>query len=100
MTQSNLWELATTKLSEKDKAYVIAIQSFKIEDSLAAVDQRKQWCVDKQWTMKRHGKGVILRDVFTKIAVWISKFVAVGIVAVSFDQPHAALRWAFVRFLL
>jgi len=42
MTKSNLWEPATIKLSEKDKAYVIAIPSFKIEDLLAGVDQRKQ----------------------------------------------------------
>lgn len=37
---------------------------------------------------------------FSKIAVWIQKFVEVGDVAVSYDPGYAALPWAAVRFLL
>jgi len=40
--------------------------------------------------MKRHDRAVTLRDAFAQIAVWFSKFVAVGVVAVSYDPAHAA----------
>ena len=58
--------------------------------------------MDKRWTVPRGGNknAVVLRDVFTKIAVWIDKFMVVGDMAVQYDPAHAALPWALIRFLL
>ena len=76
--------------------------SINVGDILQSVERRKQECIDKQWTVSRGGNknAVVLRDVFTKIAVWINKFMVVGDMAVQYDPAHAALPWALVRFLL
>ena len=76
--------------------------SNNINDILESLEWRKQECVDKQWTVSRGGNrnAVVLRDVFTKVAVWINKFMAVGDIAVQYDPGHAALPWALIRFLL
>ena len=74
----------------------------KLDDLLAAVADKKRECQQKQWTVQR-GPGrnaVVLRDVFTKIATWIEKFVECGDSVVQYDPGHAALPWAAVRFLL
>ena len=69
---------------------------FDATDLLSAVNDRKTECELKQLTVKK----VVLRDVFTKIAVWVEKFVEVGDVVVAFDPGYAALQWAAVRFTL
>ena len=76
--------------------------SVNINDVLESVERRRQECIDKQWTVPRgkNKNAVVLRDVFTKIAVWINKFIAVGDIAVQYDPGHAALPWALIRFLL
>lgn len=76
--------------------------SDSINEILESLERRKKECIDKQWTVPRGRKGnaVVLRDVFTKIAVWINKFMAVGDIAVQYDPGHAALPWALIRFLL
>ena len=98
----NLWDLAASQLSEKNKACINFSPAFKLDDLLAAVDDRKHDCQQNQWTVER-GPGrnaIVLRDVLTKIATWIEKFVACGDCAVQYDPGHAALPWAAVRFLL
>ena len=98
----NLWNLAASQLSEKNKACINSSSPTKLDDLLAAVDDRKHECQQNQWTVDR-GPGrnpIVLRDVFTKIATWIEKFVACGDCAVQYDPGHAALPWAAVRFLL
>ena len=92
----NLWDLAATRLSEKDKATLDLSSTTKLDDLLSAVDSRRKECERRQWTVKR----VVLRDVFTKIAKWIEKFIEVGDIAVQYDPGHAALPWAALRFLL
>lgn len=42
----------------------------------------------------------MIRDVFSKISIWLEKLVGVGDVAVSYDPGHAALPWTGIRFLL
>ena len=76
--------------------------SYNIKDILESVERRRQECIDKQWTVPRGRtrNAVVLRDVFTKIAVWINKFMVVGDIAVQYDPGHAALPWALIRFLL
>ena len=92
----NLWELAATRLSEKDKQYIDFNSTTKLDDLLSDVKRRRQECEQRQWTVKK----VVLRDLFTKIAKWVEKFVEAGDVAVQYDPVHAALPWAAVRFLL
>lgn len=67
--------------------------SVNINDILESVERRKQECIDKQWTVSRRGtkNAIVLRDVFAKIAVWISKFMVVGDIVVQYDPVHAAL---------
>ena len=92
----NLWDIAVTKLSDKEKARLDLSSTVKLDELLSDVKSRIQECKQRQWTVKR----IVLRDVFTKIAKWIEKFIDVGDVAVQYDPGHAALPWAAVRFLL
>ena len=97
-----MWTIAAARLKEKDRVYLVPNTSVNISDILQSVESRKQECIDKQWTVPRGGNknAVVLRDVFTKIAVWIDKFMVVGDMAVQYDPAHAALPWALIRFLL
>ena len=92
----NLWDLAATRLGEKDKAYLDLNSTTKLDDLLIAVKNRRQECEQRQWTVKK----VVLRDIFTKIVTWVEKFIEVGDVAVQYGPGHAALPWAALRFLL
>ena len=98
----NLWDLAASQLSDKYKACINFSSTVKLDDLLVAVKDKKEECQKKQWTLER-GPGrnpIVLRDVFTKIATWIEKFVECGDCVVQYDPGHAALPWAAVRFLL
>ena len=92
----NLWDIAVTRLSEKEKAHLDFSSTDKLDELLSAVESRRHECEQRQWTIKQ----VVLRDVFTKIARWIQKFIDVGDVTVQYDPGHAALPWAALRFLL
>ena len=98
----NLWDLAASQLSDKNKACINFSSTTKLDDLLAAVNDKKRECQEKQWTVERgrERNAIVLRDVFTKIATWVEKFVACGDSAVQYDPGHAALPWAAVRFLL
>ena len=98
----NLWNLAASQLSDRNKACIDFRSTAKLDDLLAAVDDKKRECQRKQWTVERSPgrNAIVLRDVFTKIATWIEKFVACGDCVVQYDPGHAALPWAAVRFLL
>ena len=100
----DLWALAAEGFKQKDKDILRDLQTttIRLNDLLAAVEERKKECRERQWELKR-SKGndaVVLRDIFAKIATWIEKFIEVGDVAVTYDPGHAALPWAEVRFLL
>lgn len=41
-----------------------------------------------------------LRDRAEKILEWVDKFKQVGDIAIQYDQAHAALPWAGIRFIL
>lgn len=93
----NLWDLAASRLNDRVKACLDDLDSTtNLDELLSAVKNRRQECEQHQWAIKR----VVLRDVFTKIARWVAKFVEVGDVAVQYEPGHAALPWAAVRFLL
>lgn len=123
----DLWSQAAAKLKDKDRSHILHL-TIDLESLRAAVEERRQECVEKQWFVPSKSSctlefllkvrfpkrllrsrlseigtsksKVVLRDVFAKIAFWIEKFVEVGDVAVQYDPGHAALPWALVRFLL
>jgi hypothetical protein len=72
-----------------------------LNDVLAAVEAKKQSCMQKRWKFtKRNGEVIIIRDLFEKIATWVNKFKDVMDVAVQYDPTHASLPWAGIRLLL
>lgn len=102
---SDLWAAALNTLSEEDRKSVAFDGLPKLEvlsDLEQLVASTKESSIKKRWRFHRSGSGqtVILRDLFSKIAVWIDRFKEVGDIVVQFDPVHAALPWAGVRFLL
>lgn len=72
-----------------------------LRDILSAVEGQRDRCQRGRWkTRRRNGQEIIVRDVCAKIVACVKKFLSVVDVAVSFDQVHAALPWAGVRFIL
>lgn len=102
---SDLWAAALNTLSEEDKKLVIFDGQHKLDvlsDLSQLVNNAKEDSIKKRWRFHRPGDGqtVILRDLFSKIVVWIDRFKEVGDIVVQYDPVHAALPWAGVRFLL
>ncbi len=100
----DLWALAAENLGQKDKDSLRELNATttRVEDVAGAVEERKKECKDRQWELKRSkGKeAIVLRDVFSKISIWLQKLVEVGDIAVNYDPGHAALPWAGIWFLL
>ncbi|TKA82405.1 hypothetical protein B0A49_00003 [Cryomyces minteri] len=71
-----------------------------LEELRDVITTKREECENKRWKYTVGGKEVVLRDVAEKVITWISKFKEIGDIAVGFDQVHAALPWAAVRFLL
>lgn len=100
----HLWQTAVQSLSDEDKANLdlssqnalqVLEQSLKLTDDAEKRSQKDAW----QFT-RRSGEKVIVRDVFSKVALWINHFKAVGDTVVQYDPAHAALPWASLRFIL
>ena len=99
----NLWTDAASSLHEKDKTSLsLSDPAPKLDDLLGIVSNAREEYQRKQWRVHISAKNevIILQDVFSKIAVWIKKFVEVGDTAMQYDTGHAALPWAAVRVLL
>ncbi|KAL8771405.1 MAG: hypothetical protein Q9209_003073 [Squamulea sp. 1 TL-2023] len=71
-----------------------------LEKALKTAEEKKQISLKRRWKIKIKNKEVVVRDVLEKIINWLDHFKAIGDVAVQYDQAHAALPWAGVRFLL
>jgi hypothetical protein len=98
---SSLWELAASRLRDKDKAFIDFGSPIKLYDLLSTVQDKQKECIEKQWGIPGGtGNTIKIRDIFAKIAKWIEKFIEVGDVAIQYDPGHAALPWAAVRFIL
>ena len=102
---SDLWVAALNQLSEEDRKLVDFDGQLKLDilsDLGQLVSNAKENSIKERWRFHRPGDGqtVILRDLFSKIAVWIDRFKEVGDIVVQYDPVHAALPWAGVRFLL
>ena len=105
MNGEDLWAAALKTLSEEDRNLVAFDGQHKLEvlsDLGQLVATAKESSVSKRWRFHRPGDGqtVILRDLFSKIVVWIDHFKEIGDIVVQYDPVHAALPWAGVRFLL
>ena len=92
----DLWSLAAKGLSDKNKKTLDFGTTVDLQDLLSSVKGSEDECERKQLVVY----NVVLRDIFSKIAVWIQKFMEVGDIAVQYDPGHAALPWAAVRFVL
>ena len=97
-----LWSKAVAALSEEERRILHTNEPPRqvVKNLLHTVEEEKQLCLEKRWKYRKDGQDIILRDKLEKIMMWVSKFVAVGDVAIQYEPLHAALPWAAVRFLL
>ncbi|KAI0098626.1 hypothetical protein GGR51DRAFT_426684 [Nemania sp. FL0031] len=101
----DLWKTAVAELSEQDKAALNLDRADKLDaisQSLELANNAADRYKKKTPRFRRsEGKEVVIaRDVFAKVARWISHFKEVGDTIVQYDPTHAALPWAGVRFVL
>lgn len=90
-------------LSNEDKRFTDYQKLDKrnfLADLIQDVESKQQLCANGSWTIGRKGGPLVLRDMFSKIVLWINKFREVGDFVTQFDPVHAALPWAGVRLLL
>ena len=81
----NLWERAVATLQKKDKESLIDCNTkINLKEILSTVEVEKRSCESKRWVVKRgpNKDPIVLRYVFSKMAGWIEKFIAVGDTAV------------------
>lgn len=99
----DLWQKALATLDDDLKASLDFKNSTKrdiLEKTLKTAEEKKQIALKRRWKIKIKNKEVVVRDVLEKIIKWLDHFKAIGDIAVQYDQAHAALPWAGVRFLL
>ncbi|KAL9633768.1 MAG: hypothetical protein Q9204_003260 [Flavoplaca sp. TL-2023a] len=99
----DLWQKALTTLDDDLRASLDFKNSTKrdiLEKTLRIAQEKKQLSQRRRWKIKVKGEELVVRDVLEKIIRWLDHFKAIGDVAVQYDQAHAALPWAGVRFLL
>ncbi len=105
---SDLWASALATLNVEDRQRIAFEGQDKLDvltDLQTQSNAAKDESLENRWRFRRPGRGgkdetVVLRDLFSKIVVWIDRFKQVGDIAVQYDPAHAALPWAGVRFLL
>lgn len=105
MGSRDLWTAALCALKEEDRE-LVAFDGQNELDVLSDLGQlvatARDTSIKKRWRFRRPGSGqtVVLRDLFSKIVVWIDRFKEIGDIVVQYDPVHAALPWAGIRFLL
>lgn len=106
--QPDLWAKALRKLPPKDGALVTegarncscSCSCQDLLDQLRKLAAEKETlAVAKGLKVRFRGKEYKLRAVAGNMAAWLKRYQGIGDVAVSFDQGHAALPWAAVRFV-
>ncbi|KAL8833023.1 MAG: hypothetical protein Q9170_004569 [Blastenia crenularia] len=102
--QSNdFWQKALANLDSDLRASLDCETSTKrgiLEKTREAAEEKRQISMKRRWKYDINGREVVLRDIFENIIRWLDHFKAIGDVGVQYDQAHAALPWAGVRFLL
>jgi hypothetical protein len=74
--------------------------SSALEDILNSVQEKKETCERKRWTVTVLERTFSLHDVGDKVCGLLDKFKQIGDIAVSVDPLHAGLPWAFIRLFL
>lgn len=107
MPSKDLWASALEDLTEIDRQQLNFYHSQDeltiLSDLQVLTESAKEQCIKKRWRFSRPGRNgetIVLRDIVTKIVVWIERFKQVGDTVVQYDPGHAALPWAGVRFIL
>ena len=105
-SSKNLWASALENLAQSDRQQLDYDGQDRLDilSNLQVLTERaKEQCIKKRWRLQipgRNGETVVLRDIFTKMVVWIDTFKKIGDTVVQYDPGHAALPWAGVRFIL
>ena len=103
----DLWASALKTLTESDRQQLVFYDGQDelnvLSDLQILTERAKEQCIKKRWRLHmpgRNGETIVLRDIFTKMVVWIDMFKQIGDVVVQYEPGHAALPWAGVRFII
>ncbi|KAJ0421467.1 ankyrin repeat-containing domain protein [Aspergillus carlsbadensis] len=97
----SLWEEAATLISKDDRTHLDFAHARDPTRILGDIETQVHEVKKKQWRFrKRNGEEVTVREVFEKIATWVTKFREIGDIASGIDPLHVGLPWAAVRFFL
>ena len=101
----DFWASALERLSIVDRQQMAFDGKDNIEllqDLKCLTESARDQCIKKRWRFRRSDSSetIVLRDLFSKIVVWVNLFKQIGDIAVQYDPQHAALPWAGVRFIL
>lgn len=92
--------LAPEQVSDKSEAFNLLLADQAPLQLASLTAEKVKRLDDNAWRFMFRGRNIILRDLASKMILWMNKFKAVGDIAVNFDPVHAALPWAAIRFLL
>ncbi|KAL3485038.1 hypothetical protein BJX62DRAFT_243369 [Aspergillus germanicus] len=97
----SLWEEAATLVSKDDRTHLNFAHASDPTRILGDIETQVHEAKKKQWRFrKRNGEEVTVREVFEKIASWVTKFKGIGDIASGIDPLHVGLPWAAMRFFL
>lgn len=96
MDNSDLWTAALCTLSAENRKLVVFDGQHKLDvlsDLGHLVASAKENFIKERSRFHRPGCGqtVILRDLFSKMLVWIARVKEIGDIVVQYDPVHAAL---------
>ena len=98
-----MWQQARDLLEDGDKKGLELPQGkvvFIVDDVLEEVKKGEKKCADKMWKIHTRKGDITFRELFQKVAYWVTKFKEAGDQLVQYDPGHAALPWAGIRILL
>ncbi|CEL11527.1 hypothetical protein ASPCAL14629 [Aspergillus calidoustus] len=97
----SLWEEAAALVSKDDRTHLDFAHASDPTRILGDIETQVHEAKKKQWRFRRrNGEEVTVREVFEKIANWVTKFKEIGDIASGIDPLHVGLPWAAVRFFL
>lgn len=100
-----LWEQALSRLSAEERARIVPLGTPEnrletLKDFLAAITDKRDQVIERQWTVVIRGKPTVLRHVADKIINSVQKLIAVGDILSQYDPVLLAPPWAVMRFLV
>jgi hypothetical protein len=94
-----LWERAYQDLRDKDKEVLAKYEKKLAEANKILIDKKLREDAISQWTVQVAGKSLKLRELGRNIISFINYSQAYVQSATS-SEPHAALAWSCISFLL